>query len=87
MDMNDNEILKKTEQVLISVIGNNRMLTPSTKLTELGMDSLKTVELIVKLEGAFNISIEDNDLIIENFSTLNEITDLLKKTLKGINVS
>ena len=37
------------------------------------MDSLNFVELIVRIEEEYDISIEDEDLLIENFNTISKI--------------
>jgi acyl carrier protein len=42
------------------------------------LDSAATMELIVWLEGAYNISISDDDLVIENFGTINLIVEYLQ---------
>lgn len=42
-------------------------------LTDYGMDSLNFVELIVRIEEEYDISIEDEDLLIENFNTISKI--------------
>lgn len=61
----------------------------STELQDLGVTSIKFIELIVEIESAFDIEIRDSDLLIENFKTLEKLYDtvheyLLKKikTLK-----
>lgn len=38
-----------------------------------GLDSLRTIQLIVSLEAEFGIEIDDGDLLVENFSTINKI--------------
>jgi acyl carrier protein len=44
-----------------------------------GLDSIKTIEMIVNIEVEFDIQIEDQDLLVENFSTIAKISDLLVK--------
>lgn len=44
-----------------------------------GLDSLKTMRLLVEIENVFNIEFDDDDLNMEEFSTLERI---VKKTLK-----
>jgi acyl carrier protein len=48
-----------------------------TDLRNNGLDSIKTIELIVIFETTFDIQIEDQDLLVENFSTVNRILSLL----------
>jgi acyl carrier protein len=45
----------------------------------LGFDSKKVMQLIIKLENHFDISIKEDDLDIDNFTSLNSIVALVKK--------
>ncbi|MCR8842152.1 acyl carrier protein [Paenibacillus sp. SC116] len=49
-------------------------------LSELGLHSMRVVELIVKLETAFDIEISD-DVTVEDFKTLQHITSLVEGIL------
>jgi acyl carrier protein len=46
-----------------------------------GLDSMKSVHLIVELEEQFNFAYEDEELIFENFSTLQKIIDRINAKL------
>jgi acyl carrier protein len=48
-----------------------------------GLDSMKTINLVVELEEEFDIVIDDNDLLFENFSTISRILDLISQKVKG----
>lgn len=53
-----------------------------TRLLDQGIDSVGFVKLIVLVESKFNISIPDEDLLFEKFSTAGLILDYLtEKTL------
>lgn len=49
-----------------------------TDLLELGLNSLNAIEMIVYLEDAFEIEISDEDLMLENLSSINMICDMLR---------
>ncbi|WP_442602782.1 acyl carrier protein [Paenibacillus sp. KN14-4R] len=66
-----NEILSK--EILI---GNNEDLWNE------GLDSVNTIRLIGALEIEFKIEIDDQDLLIENFSTIERILNLLSKKVE-----
>ncbi len=51
----------------------------NASLIELGLNSLNAIEMVVYLEDAFDIEIADEDLMIENMSSINQICDLLKR--------
>jgi len=50
-----------------------------TDLRNFGLNSITSIELIVKLEDEYEIAISDDDLIIDNVCTVNRIVQLLSK--------
>ena len=54
-------------------------LNPGDDLREIGLNSLTSVELVVKLEEKFNITIGDDDLLLESVNTIEKIIQLLGK--------
>lgn len=48
-------------------------------LKELGIDSLMTVELILKIEDSFNILFNDSELNPENLVTVKSLVELVEK--------
>ncbi|ETT61737.1 acyl carrier protein [Paenibacillus sp. FSL R7-277] len=50
---------------------------PDTRLLDLGIDSAGFIKLIVSMESKFNISIPDEDLLFEKFSTAGLILNYL----------
>ncbi|MHB8062512.1 MAG: acyl carrier protein [Ruminiclostridium sp.] len=48
-------------------------------LRDWGMDSLKSIDVIVSLESEFGIEIEDEDLMVENFNTVEKMVKLINK--------
>ncbi|EPS71021.1 acyl carrier protein [Genlisea aurea] len=50
-------------------------LTPESKFTELGADSLDTVEIVMRLEDDFNINVEEQSS--DNITTIQEAADLI----------
>lgn len=71
------EINEIVTNVLISVLGidGNEATEDADLQNELGMDSLDAVELIMKFEKEFNISIPDIDA--ENIKSVKDIIDYL----------
>ena len=47
----------------------------------LGLNSLAAITLLVTIEERFNISVDDEDLLVENFSTIEQLVNLAKKLL------
>ncbi|KAL5053139.1 hypothetical protein RYX36_033821 [Vicia faba] len=55
-------------------------LTPETKFSALGADSLDTVEIVMGLEEEFGLNIEDDNS--ENITTIQEAADLIEKLIQ-----
>jgi acyl carrier protein len=60
-------------------------LLPDDTLVELGIDSLKLVELILGLEESFQIVIPDDDIVAANFDTVGSVSLLVSRILSGGN--
>ncbi|HEY5588711.1 MAG TPA: acyl carrier protein [Candidatus Paceibacterota bacterium] len=74
------EIAKKTVNVICEFAVIKDDVTFSEKLSNLGIDSLKMVELIVALEDKFSIQFDDSKLDPIQLSTVEDIVDLVKSS-------
>ncbi|MFF2154439.1 acyl carrier protein [Paenibacillus chitinolyticus] len=74
-----NIVIEKIHQVL----QNNNDISFNDDLSYLGMDSFNSVKLIVKLEEVFDITFDDEELLFENFSTINKILECVKSKLNS----
>lgn len=54
-------------------------LGSDSDLLELGLDSMTCVEVVVNLEEEFGITVEEEDLLVENMSTITRLEELVKK--------
>ncbi len=60
------------EQSLLNIFEQKGIfLSETEKDNELEMDSIQFISLIVEIESAFSISIADEDLLFDKFSTFN----------------
>ena len=78
------EISEQSIKEILSQVGEINKdeietLTGDSDLRTIGIDSLTSIELVVKLEESFDISIGDDDLSVDNVSTINAIIELIKK--------
>ncbi len=69
---------KKILQVLKKIFKNKNTLE---NLLE-NIDSIKFIEIIFEIERKFNIKINDNDMIPNNFKNLETVSKLIIKNLK-----
>lgn len=78
--MGSNEtVLGKLEVVLGNLLNTQEKIMAEESLSKWGLDSLKTIELIVILENEFDIVFDNNDLLLDNFGTINTIVSLLTR--------
>ena len=76
------ELLFRFQNELANELGiNPALITPDATFTELGADSLKTVELVMELEEKLAVSIPDN--VAEHIQTVGDLIRYLEKERRG----
>jgi acyl carrier protein len=69
-----------SDEVLVGVsvdeIGDDASL-----ITDLNLDSIQMLSLITGLESEFNIMLDEEDLDLENLSSVNKLTEFVQKKL------
>lgn len=77
-------VYNKLLKIINELLENNEKITinKDESLINLGMDSIAFINLVVIIEDTFKIEIEEEELLMENFLTINSIENLLKR--KGI---
>jgi len=74
-------MLQPTQKKVIEILeehGQVRGIDITTRLDSLGYDSIDTLRLLIKLEDAFNISI-NNPEIFADFGTVEDLADEMYK--------
>jgi acyl carrier protein len=79
MTVDKQQVLKILSETINVDINKLADVKPEDDLRDWGLDSLKSIDVIVALENEFNIAIEDEDLLIDNFNTIEKIIQLIKK--------
>lgn len=84
--MQDNEIFEKVQDIVAEQLGiEKKIVTREANFSsDLGADSLDTVELVMAIEEKFNIEIPDEDA--EKISNLSQVVDFIKSKLNTISV-
>lgn len=80
------DILSLSSQVkdlVLRSLDNESKISIGTdeELTNHGLDSIKAVSLILELEEVFDIQFADEELLTDNFSTINKIVQQLQNKL------
>lgn len=60
----------------------DRPVCEKEKLSDLGLDSLEFIKLIIELEDSFNIEIEDEELYIKEIVKISDYVDYIYKVLQ-----
>ncbi|OAY70587.1 acyl carrier protein 1, chloroplastic-like isoform X2 [Ananas comosus] len=76
------ETVKKVMEIVKKqlALSDDVALTPESKLSVLGADSLDTVEIVMGLEEEFGISVEEDNS--QNITTVQEAADLIEKLVQ-----
>lgn len=73
----------REDKIDIKSIDENEEISKSTIIQ---MDSIKAIKLIVEVEKKFNITVPDDDLDLNNFKSVNSISNYVITRLKIENV-
>nr|BED43215.1 acyl carrier protein [Pyropia sp. Myanmar_A]BED43412.1 acyl carrier protein [Pyropia sp. Myanmar_B]BED43609.1 acyl carrier protein [Pyropia sp. Myanmar_C] len=84
--MQDNEIFEKVQDIVAEQLGIEKdIVTREANFSsDLGADSLDTVELVMAIEERFGIEIPDEEA--EKISNLSQVIDFIKTKLNTISV-
>lgn len=82
--MNKDAILRCLSKVVGLPVEDLSSIPPEQELSEIGLDSLRFIELIVALEDEFQIEIRDSDLLFQKFSTLSNLYSMLSSYLAPV---
>lgn len=68
---------------IIKLIKNKVLLDENvnlnTKLTDLSLDSLSFIELLLEIEEMYKIEFADSSLYIDNYKTVNDLINKIKE--------
>lgn len=75
----EESVEERVKEIIVKQMGANKdQVTPKTSfINDLGADSLDTVELVMELEDAFDVSIPDEDA--EKMQTVGDAINYIKE--------
>ncbi|MCM3749539.1 acyl carrier protein [Paenibacillus pasadenensis] len=73
------DITKAVSRKVQKTLGAASPIGLSEDLTLYGIDSFQLIQIIVEMEHEHNLSFDDNQLILENFNTIENIALHLKE--------
>lgn len=77
--MSKKEIFENLNKEINSLKGNSCEISESTKMKEIGLNSIDFVKLLVFSEEFFDILFSDEDLIISDSITFGDLVDKICK--------
>lgn len=81
--MRRKEIENKINSILTNYNLSGTPLLPKTKLiTDLGLDSITVVELITIIEKEFGIEIQEEDILMKNFSNIKLLIEFINEKIE-----
>ena len=84
--MNSSEQIKQeVKEVILAILPDvsNEDLNEDSDIFSLGLDSINAMTLVSNLQDAFDIQLETNEIIFENFQSLATIAEMVEKK-KGL---
>jgi acyl carrier protein len=80
-------IVEQVERFFLTEVAvdvDKKSLTPDSDLLEQGiLDSLGVLKLVIFLEQTFGIQVDDEDVVPENFQTLNIIAKFVQSKMQN----
>lgn len=73
-------IFKDNDSTIGSLINDDEIMQINI-FDDLGYDSVRFIELIVDIENRFQIELDDELLVINNFSTISRIIEIISSVL------
>lgn len=78
----NNEIKKSIDQCIISIATISENIEKNDNIKDIGIDSLRLVELILTLEETFNLQFSNQELEPASIVTVDDIYNLVEKYFK-----
>lgn len=77
--MSEQTLSSEIEILVQEILGINQPIAHSANLLHMGMESIGFVSVIIHLERTYKTNFTDKDMMIENFSTISNITQITLK--------
>ncbi|GKS12451.1 hypothetical protein YDYSY3_34510 [Paenibacillus chitinolyticus] len=78
----DIKIIKLIEDKVKAILKHDRDITLDEDLRKLGLDSMKSFEMVVQLEDEYDIEFSGDENLLERFSTIQKIKDSVDSKIK-----
>ncbi len=79
------ELVERIEKIIVNILRIEperiREISGDETLNRIGVDSVNFIEIVIGLEDEFNITFEDDELLLQNLNTINKLKDIITQKL------
>lgn len=79
--MEDLELQEVIKSKLREILQYEGTIDEKANLVDIGFNSMIAIRFVVELETLFGITIEDEELLLDNFSSLERVYELVKQKM------
>jgi len=81
------ELVERIEKIITDVLkiepGTIKEISRDDTLNRIGVDSVNFIEIVISLEDEFNITFEDEELLLQNLNTINKLKNVITQKLES----
>lgn len=81
--MDRSDLQSAVVEVLVDLLKVPVDIDPSARLADHGLTSMQSVSLVMAVEDRFGIVFQDQLLVLDNFTSVENIVDLVASTMKA----
>ncbi len=79
------DLVERIEKIIINILRIEperiREISGDETLNRIGVDSVNFIEIVIGLEDEFNITFEDDELLLQNLNTINKLKNIITQKL------
>ncbi len=79
------DLVERIEKIILNILRIEperiREISGDETLNRIGVDSVNFIEIVIGLEDEFNITFEDDELLLQNLNTINKLKNVITQKL------
>lgn len=79
----EQKVMNEIKELIADILESQEEISEDARLVEdLGIDSVLILQLIANIEMQFNITFDDEDLLVDKFSTVSSLADYITELME-----
>lgn len=79
----EQKVINVIKELIADILESQEEISEDARLVEdLGIDSVLILQLIVNIEMQFNITFDDEDLLVDKFSSISSLADYITELME-----